>query len=75
MSRRFVRASARRLQTLVERDLTGHDLVAVFLDGKSVAGDALMIAVGVTLQGEKVFLGVVQTATSSGASGISARTW
>jgi transposase-like protein len=65
VSRRFIRASARQLQTLLERDLTGHDLVAVFLDGKSVAGDALVIAVGVTLQGEKVFLGVVQTATEN----------
>ncbi len=65
VSRRFVRASARRLQTLLERDLTEHDLVAVFLDGKSVAGDALVIAVGVTLQGEKVLLGLVQTATEN----------
>ena len=65
VSRRFIRASAQRLKTLVERDLTGEDFVAVFLAGKSLAGEALVIAVGVTLQGEKVFLGVVQTATEN----------
>jgi len=65
VSRRFVRASSRRLKALLERDLTTHDFVAVFLDGKSLAGEALVIAVGITLQGEKVLLGIVQTVTEN----------
>lgn len=65
VSRRFVRASSRRLKALLERDLTAHDIVAVFLDGKSLAGEALVIAVGITLQGEKVLLGLVQTVTEN----------
>lgn len=65
VSRRFIRASAKQLETLLTRDLSVHDLVAVFLDGKSLAGEALVIAVGITLQGEKVLLGIVQTATEN----------
>jgi transposase-like protein len=65
VSRRFVRASARHLKTLLERDLRREDFVAVFLDGKHVAEEALVIAVGVTVQGEKMLLGVVQTATEN----------
>lgn len=65
VSRRFIRASARQLETLLTRDLAGQDVVAVFLDGKSLAGEALVIAVGITLTGEKVLLGVVQTATEN----------
>jgi hypothetical protein len=59
VSRRFIRASARHLQTLRTRDLTAHDLVAVVLDGKSVAQEVLVIAVEITLQGEKVLPGIV----------------
>jgi transposase-like protein len=65
VSRRFIRASAARLQALVERDLTGEDFVAVFLDGKSLAGDAVVLAAGITLTGQKIVLGLVQTATEN----------
>jgi putative transposase len=64
VSRRFIRASARQLKALLERPLT-EDFVAVFLDGKSVAEDAVVLAVGITLQGKKVLLGLVQTATEN----------
>lgn len=65
VSRRFIRASAARLKALLERDLTGEDFVAVFLDGKSLAGDAVVLAVGITLTGQKIVLGLVQTATEN----------
>ena len=65
ISRRFIRASAARLKALLERDLTGEDLVAVFLDGKSLAGDAVVLAVGITLTGQKIVRGLVQTATEN----------
>jgi len=67
VSRRFIRASARRLQELAERRLDGLDCVAVFLDGKTFAEDELVIALGITLRGEKVILGFVQTATENEA--------
>lgn len=67
VSRRFIRASGRRLQELQERDLAGYDVVALFLDGKSFGDDEIVIAVGVTLAGEKVLLGLVQTASENKA--------
>jgi transposase-like protein len=65
VSRRFKRASAAKLQALMERDLSGHDLVALFLDGKSFGNDEMVIAIGVTLAGTKVMLGMVQTASEN----------
>lgn len=65
LSRRFKRASARRLAELQERDLSGYDIVAVFLDGKTFGDDAMLIGLGITLEGQKVVLGLVQTATEN----------
>lgn len=65
VSRRYIRASARRLKELLGRRLEGYDFVALILDGKRFAEDELVIAVGVTVNGEKVILGLVQTATEN----------
>lgn len=65
VSRRYIRASARQLQALRERRLDGFDIVAVLLDGKTFAEDEIVIALGVTVQGQKVILGFVQTATEN----------
>jgi hypothetical protein len=65
VSRRFIRASATQLQQLCERRLEAYDVVALLLDGKTFAEDEMVVAVGVTLTGEKVILGFVQTATEN----------
>lgn len=65
VSRRFKRASARKLRELTERRLEAYDLVALVLDGKTFAEDEMVAAVGVTITGEKVLLGFVQTATEN----------
>jgi len=65
VSRRFKRASARKLQELSERRLDGYDLVALILDGKTFAEDEMVAAGGVAVTGEKVLLGFVQTATEN----------
>jgi len=65
VSRRFIRASAKQLQALQERRLAEYDFVALVLDGKSCAADAMVIALGITVTGEKVILGFVQTATEN----------
>jgi transposase-like protein len=65
VSRRFIRASATQLQALQERRLDRDDVVALILDGKTFAEDEMVVAVGVTLTGEKVILGFVQTATEN----------
>jgi putative transposase len=65
LSRRFKRASARKLAALQERDLSDHDMVALFLDGKTFGEDEMLIGLGITLEGQKVVLGFVQTATEN----------
>lgn len=67
LSRRFKRASAKRLQELSERDLSAYDIVGIFLDGKTFGEDQIVIALGVTLKGNKVILGFVQTGTENEA--------
>ena len=65
MSRRFKRASGKKLAELAERDLSAYDIVALFLDGKTFGDDAMVIALGITMKGKKVVLGFVQTATEN----------
>ena len=63
VSCRFIQASAHQLQPLCERRLDQDEFVAVVLDGKMFAADAMVIALGILFQGQKKILGVVQTAT------------
>jgi len=65
VSRTFVEASANRLREFLERDLSGLDIVTLFLDGKSFAEDEMVIAIGVALDGKKHVLGFVQTGTEN----------
>jgi putative transposase len=65
VSRKFIRASAKRLEAFLNRDLSAHDIVAIFIDGKFFAENELVIALGVTITGEKVVLGFVETSTEN----------
>ena len=65
VSRGFIQASAAQLRAFQERDLSGEDVVAVFLDGKTFADATMVIALGITLTGEKRFLGFVETDTEN----------
>jgi len=67
VSRSFTHASAKQLRGLQERDLSELDIVAVFLDGKTFAEMTMVIAVGITLTGEKHVLGFVETGTENEA--------
>jgi transposase-like protein len=62
---RFIRASGKKLKEFMERDLSEHDVVAIFMDGKHFAGNEIIIALGVTVTGEKVLLGMVETSTEN----------
>ena len=65
ISRRFIKASSRKLKELMERDLSEYDVVVLFIDGKSFAEDEMIIALGVTMGGEKIPLGFIQAATEN----------
>lgn len=60
LSKRFRRCSADKLKELQERSLSRHDFPVVFIDGKRYAKDGIMVALGVTLEGEKLVLGLEQ---------------
>jgi transposase-like protein len=65
VSRKFIRASARKLKECLERDLSGEDIVAIFIDGKYFAENEIIIALGITLEGEKIVLGFIESSTEN----------
>ena len=65
VSRKFIKASAECLQEFEQRDLSPHKLLAIFVDGKYLQRQQMIIALGITEGGEKVVLGFVQTTTEN----------
>ena len=65
VSRGFVQASAAKLRQMQERDLSAEDVVAIFLDGKMFADATMVVALGITITGDKRFLGFVETSTEN----------
>ena len=60
LSRRFKKCSANKLKDLQERSLAEYDIVVMFVDGKRYAEDGIMTAMGITMSGEKIILGIEQ---------------
>jgi len=67
ISRRTIRASARKLRELMSRPLNQDDFVALFVDGKSFSEDGIILVAGITIEGGKRILGFVQVATEKEA--------
>jgi transposase-like protein len=65
VSRAFVQASAAQLRAFQERALSDEDYVALFLDGKTFAEATMVIALGITMTGEKHLLGFIETDTEN----------
>ena len=65
VSRRFIKATAKKLKQFQERPLDDYDFVALFVDGKAFADGEMVIALGVTMDGEKIPLGFVESATEN----------
>ncbi len=66
ISRRFIRQSAQNLQTLLQRRLEAYTFAALVLDGKTFGEAQMIIALGITISGEKVVLGFVESGTENG---------
>lgn len=60
LSKKFKRGSIDKLKELQSRSLKDCDIVAIFIDAKRYADDGLMVALGVTIDGRKVVLGIEQ---------------
>jgi hypothetical protein len=65
ISRRFVAATERALAELLAADLSALDLVALMVDGIRVAEHCCVVALGITLDGTKVPLGLAEGATEN----------
>lgn len=68
VSERFVVGTARKLSALLERKLSGLQLIAVMIDGVRFADHVVLAAVGIDSGGEKHVLGLREGATENSAS-------
>jgi putative transposase len=65
VSRHFVKATTEQMREFLERDLSGLDLVAIFIDGIEFKGHLLVVALGLDISGRKHVLGLRQGATEN----------
>jgi len=65
VSRAFIEESSRVLEEFEKRDLGLYDFVALVLDGKYLARENIVIALGITITGVKVPLGFIQTTSEN----------
>lgn len=67
-SKRFRIWSKKYLEKLTNRSLSVFDFSAIFIDGKRYAKDGIVIALGVTLDGKKIIIGMEQMNTENSKS-------
>ena len=65
VSRRFVQMTERALDEMMHQDLSGLDLVALMIDGIHFAEHLCVVALGISIDGTKVPLGVVEGSTEN----------
>jgi transposase-like protein len=61
VSSEFIEQSGKRLEDFENRDLGDYDFVSLFIDGKYLAKEQIIIVLGVTIQGDKIPIGFVQS--------------
>ena len=69
VSRSFVAASTRALEIFESRSLADEDIVALWVDGKTLASEQIVICMGVRIDGKKRILGFIE-ASSENATAI-----
>lgn len=67
-SRRFIERSAEKIKAFEERSLAADDFIALIIDGKPIARSQVVIALGVTMQGDKIPVGFVEATTENSQS-------
>jgi putative transposase len=65
ISRYFIRTASRKLEMFLSRDLSQHDIAAIFIDGKRLADIDMIVALGITTDGNKILLGFVEASTEN----------
>ena len=67
-SRKFIEESSASLEKYETRDLSNYDFVGLMLDGKHSAREQVVICMGITMQGDKLLLGFIQTSSENATS-------
>ena len=65
ISRSFIKAAAEKIKEFEERDISQTDIIALLIDGKSLLRERVIICLGVTMTGEKLVLGFIQSTTEN----------
>ena len=65
VSKTFIEESAKQLKIFQNRELKDREFVALFVDGKYLAKQQVIIVLGVTRQGDKIPLDFIQTTTEN----------
>lgn len=65
VARKFKQKSRQILEDYDQRDLGNHDFVALFIDGKYLKREQVVIALGVTITGFKIPLAFIQSTTEN----------
>ena len=68
VSRAFIEQSAEKLKAFEQRDLSQYEFVSLFIDGKYLAKEQIVIVLGVSGNGNKIPLGFIQTTTENSTS-------
>jgi transposase-like protein len=61
VSNEFIEQSSQKLEAFENRDLSEYDFISLFIDGKYLAKEQIIIVLGVTIQGDKVPIGFIQS--------------
>jgi putative transposase len=68
ISHEFIEQSSRQLEAFESRDLSEYEFIGLFIDGKYLSKEQMIIVLGVTLKGDKIPLGFIQSATENAKS-------
>ncbi|AFN75914.1 hypothetical protein MROS_2684 [Melioribacter roseus P3M-2] len=65
ISRKFIEESSKELEAYEKRDLSNYDFTALLIDGKYLSREQIVIAMGITIAGDKLLLGFIQSTTEN----------
>ena len=68
VSRAFVEESKKALEEFERRDLGRYDFIGLIIDGKYLQREQVVIAMGITIKGDKIPLGFIHTTTEDSKS-------
>jgi transposase-like protein len=65
VSKDFVEQSQKKLEDFDNRSLAEYEFVAIYIDGKYLAKEQIIIALGITITGRKIPLGFIQSGSEN----------